>query len=81
MKRALADEEWSLRAVTTGETIERVKANDLLRLIAEATWHCGDPGMQFDTTVNDWHTCPNTGRINASNRRAHDDHCTGHHCR
>ncbi|KAF0169917.1 MAG: ribonucleoside-diphosphate reductase alpha chain, partial [Limisphaerales bacterium] len=49
------------------ELVERVKARDLLRLIAEATWHCGDPGMQFDTTINDWHTCPNTGRINASN--------------
>ena len=67
MRRALADEEWELKAVTTGEIIERVKARDLLRLIAEATWHCGDPGMQFDTTINDWHTCPNTGRINASN--------------
>ena len=67
MKRALADEEWDLKAVTTGEVIERVKAKDLLKLIAEATWHCGDPGMQFDTTINDWHTCPNTGRINASN--------------
>ena len=67
MKRALDDEEWELRAVTTGEILERVRARDLLRLIAEATWHCGDPGMQFDTTTNDWHTCPNTGRINASN--------------
>jgi ribonucleoside-diphosphate reductase alpha chain len=67
MKAALADEEWSLKAVTTGEVMERVKAKGLLRLIAEATWHCGDPGMQFDTTVNDWHTAPNTGRINASN--------------
>ena len=67
MRRAMADEEWELRAVTTGEIIERLKARDLLRLIAEATWHCGDPGMQFDTTINDWHTCPNTGRINASN--------------
>ncbi len=67
MKRALNDEEWELKAVTTGEVMERVKARDLLRLIAEATWHCGDPGMQFDTTTNDWHTCPNTGRINASN--------------
>jgi len=67
MKRALADEEWSLKAVMTGEVLERVKARDLLWLIAEATWHCGDPGMQFDTTINDWHTCPNTGRINASN--------------
>ncbi|MBI3996693.1 MAG: vitamin B12-dependent ribonucleotide reductase [Candidatus Omnitrophica bacterium] len=67
MKRALTDEEWDLKAATTGEVIERAKARDLLRLIAEATWHCGDPGMQFDTTINDWHTCPNTGRINASN--------------
>jgi ribonucleoside-diphosphate reductase alpha chain len=67
MRRALADEEWDLKAVTTGEVIERVKARDLLRLIAEATWHCGDPGMQFDTTINDWHTCPNTGPITASN--------------
>jgi ribonucleoside-diphosphate reductase alpha chain len=67
MKRALADEQWDLKAVTTGEIIERVSARDILRLIAEATWHCGDPGMQFDTTINDWHTCPNTGRINASN--------------
>jgi ribonucleoside-diphosphate reductase alpha chain len=67
MKRALADEEWDLKGVRGGEIVERVKAKDLLRLIAEATWHCGDPGMQFDTTVNDWHTCPNTGRINASN--------------
>ena len=67
MKRALADEEWDLRAVTTGETVETVKAKEILRLISEATWHCGDPGMQFDTTINDWHTCPNSGRINASN--------------
>ncbi len=67
MKGALVDEAWDLKAVTTGEVIEQVKAKDLLRLIAEATWHCGDPGMQFDTTINDWHTCPNTGRINASN--------------
>ena len=67
MKRALADEEWDLKAVTTGEVIERTSARELLRLIAEATWHCGDPGMQFDTTINDWHTVPHTGRINASN--------------
>jgi len=67
MKRALAADDWELKAVTTGEVMERVQAKDLLRLIAEATWHCGDPGMQFDTTINDWHTVPNTGRINASN--------------
>jgi ribonucleoside-diphosphate reductase alpha chain len=67
MRGALEDGDWKLRAVTTGETVERVKAKRLLRLIAEATWHCGDPGVQFDTTINDWHTCPNSGRINASN--------------
>src|SRR5882762_6691898 len=44
-----------------------IPARELLQKIAEATWFCGDPGMQFDTTINAWHTCPNTGRINASN--------------
>ena len=80
MKRALNDEEWELKAVTTGEVMERVKARDLLRLIAEATWHCGDPGMQFDTTTNDWHTCPNTGRINASNPCAEYVHLDNSAC-
>ena len=47
--------------------IETVKARELLRRIAQATWECGDPGMQFDTTINNWHTCANSGRINASN--------------
>ena len=50
-----------------GEVMDTYKARDLMRQIAEATHVCGDPGMQFDTTVNDWHTCPNTARINASN--------------
>ena len=50
-----------------GAPMETYKARDLMRQIAEATHICGDPGMQFDTTVNDWHTCPNTARINASN--------------
>jgi ribonucleoside-diphosphate reductase alpha chain len=53
--------------VTTGEVVSTHRARELMRQIAEATWICGDPGMQFDTTVNDWHTCPNTARINASN--------------
>ena len=44
-----------------------MRARDLMRQIAEAAWKCADPGMQFDTLINDWHTCPNTGRINASN--------------
>jgi ribonucleoside-diphosphate reductase alpha chain len=67
MRAVLDDGEWQTRAVTTGEVIATYKARDLMRQIAEATWICGDPGMQFDTTVNDWHTCPNSGRINASN--------------
>ena len=45
----------------------RIKARDLMRMIAESTYFCGDPGMQYDTTINDWHTCSNTARINASN--------------
>ncbi len=59
--------EWVLKAVTTGEPLERMGAPELLREIAEAAWECGDPGMQFDTTINDWHTCPANGRIDASN--------------
>src|SRR5438034_1086850 len=67
MRAALEGRPWSTRYVTNGAVAETRPARDLLRLIAEATWQCGDPGMQFDTTINDWHTCPNTGRINASN--------------
>ncbi|HXH07877.1 MAG TPA: vitamin B12-dependent ribonucleotide reductase [Vicinamibacterales bacterium] len=67
MRAVLDDGEWQTRAVTTGEVMDTYRARDLMRMIAEATWICGDPGMQFDTTINDWHTCPNTGRINASN--------------
>ncbi len=58
---------WSTRYVTTGEVCETMQARDVLREIAQATWHCGDPGMQYDTTINSWHTCSNTARINASN--------------
>ena len=47
--------------------MDTYKARDLMRLIAEGTYICGDPGMQFDTTINEWHTCPNTARINARN--------------
>jgi ribonucleoside-diphosphate reductase alpha chain len=53
--------------VTDGRVMDTYKAADLMRQIAEATHVCGDPGMQFDTTINDWHTCPGTARINASN--------------
>jgi len=67
MRAALEGRSWSTRYVTTGEVAETMPARDLLRQIAEATHQCGDPGMQFDTTINEWHTCPNTGRINASN--------------
>jgi ribonucleoside-diphosphate reductase alpha chain len=61
------DDDWNLKAVTTGKTIETVKARSIFRQIAEAAWKCADPGMQFDTTINHWHTAPNAGRINASN--------------
>ncbi len=67
MRAALDDGEWQTRAVTTGEVVDTYKAKDLLKLIAEGTYVCGDPGMQFDTTINEWHTCSNTDRIYASN--------------
>ena len=55
------------RAVKDGRPVQTFKARELLRKISDATWHCGDPGMQYDTTVNRWHTSKNTARINASN--------------
>ena len=61
------DQDWKLKGVLTGETIETVRARELMREISEAAWACADPGMQYDTTINEWHTCPATGRINASN--------------
>src|SRR5215510_3229907 len=68
MRAVLDDGEWETRAVLPPhQVMGRYKARDLMRQIAEGTWICGDPGMQFDTTINDWHTCPNTARINASN--------------
>jgi ribonucleoside-diphosphate reductase alpha chain len=67
MRAVLDDGEWQTKAILTGEVMGTYKARGLMHQIAEATWVCGDPGMQFDTTVNDWHTCPNTARINASN--------------
>jgi ribonucleoside-diphosphate reductase alpha chain len=67
MEAVLEDRDWDLKAVTTGETIQRVKARELMRQVSEATWECADPGMQYDTTINRWHTAPNTGRINGSN--------------
>jgi ribonucleoside-diphosphate reductase alpha chain len=67
MQAVQEDREWKTRYVTSDEVCDTYKARDLLRMIAEGTYFCGDPGMQFDTTINDWHTCANTGRINASN--------------
>lgn len=67
MQAVEADEDWDLKAVTTRKTVKTVKARELLRQFAEAAWECADPGMQFDTTINKWHTAPNAGRINASN--------------
>jgi ribonucleoside-diphosphate reductase alpha chain len=67
MRSVLDDGAWQTRAVLGGKPMETYKARELMHGIAEGTWVCGDPGMQFDTTVNEWHTCPNTARINASN--------------
>src|SRR5438093_12364395 len=67
MQAVLDDADWHLRAVTTGEVLQTMKARKLFRQIADAAWQCADPGMQFDTTINRWHTASNTGRINASN--------------
>ncbi|MGI8491636.1 MAG: LAGLIDADG family homing endonuclease [Acidimicrobiales bacterium] len=67
MEAVVDNGEWDLKAITTGETIQTVKARDLFRQIAKAAWECADPGMQFDTTINRWHTAPITGRINGSN--------------
>ena len=62
-----AGESWDLIARNGGETIKTVDAKDLMKQVADAAWRCADPGIQYDTTINNWHTCPNSGRINASN--------------
>ncbi len=67
MRAVLDNGTWQTRAVVDGRPMDTYKARDLMRMIAEATHVCGDPGMQFDTTINEWHTCPNSDRINASN--------------
>ncbi|MBA3364283.1 MAG: vitamin B12-dependent ribonucleotide reductase [Actinobacteria bacterium] len=67
MEAAESDSDWNLTARTDGVVVETVKARKLLRDMAEAAWKCADPGVQYDTTINSWHTLPNTGRINASN--------------
>ena len=63
----MAGGKWQTRFRTTGEVCETLDAKDLWRQVAEAAWGCADPGVQYDSTINRWHTCPNTGRINASN--------------
>ncbi len=67
MYAVVRDGEFTTRAVKDGHPVQTYKARDLLRKISDATWHCGDPGMQYDTTTNRWHTSKNTARINASN--------------
>jgi ribonucleoside-diphosphate reductase alpha chain len=67
MERAEHGEEWELTARNGGDVIDRVNARELLDQLADAAWRCADPGVQYDTTINEWHTCPNSGRINASN--------------
>ncbi len=67
MRAVLDDGIWETRAVTSDAVVDTYRARDLMRLIAEGTHVCGDPGMQFDTTINEWHTCPDTDRIYASN--------------
>jgi ribonucleoside-diphosphate reductase alpha chain len=67
MNAVLADGEWQTRARITGKPMDTYKARDLMQKIAGSAWVCGDPGMQYDTTINDWHTCAATDRIHASN--------------
>ncbi|UDY36806.1 vitamin B12-dependent ribonucleotide reductase [Dermatobacter hominis] len=67
MQAALDGRDWELTARTTGDVVDRVPARQILREIAEASWECADPGVQFDTTINRWNTTPSAGRIEASN--------------
>jgi ribonucleoside-diphosphate reductase alpha chain len=67
MQAVEADRDWWTRNVTDGSPAQKLRARDLLKKISESAWHCGDPGMQYDSTVNRWHTCKATARINASN--------------
>src|ERR1700742_2193396 len=67
MERAERGDDWELTARVDGAEIDRVNARELLEQLADAAWRCADPGIQYDTTINAWHTCPNSGRINASN--------------
>ena len=67
MNAVVRDSDWSTKSVTNRKPVETFRARTLMRKMADAAWVCGDPGMQYDTTINDWHPCINTARINASN--------------
>ncbi|HEY5564027.1 MAG TPA: vitamin B12-dependent ribonucleotide reductase, partial [Rhodothermia bacterium] len=67
MTAVVEDKDWQVKSILTGNPMATYRARDLMRQIAEASWICGDPGMQFHTTINEWNTCPNTAPINASN--------------
>jgi len=67
MRAVEEDRDWWTRNVTDGKPVEQYRARDLMQEMSESAWHCGDPGMQYDSTVNRWHTCKATNRINASN--------------
>ncbi len=67
MRAVVEDREWALTSRVDGKVVETTRARELMQKVTEAAWLCGDPGMQFDTTINAWHTCPESDRINASN--------------
>src|SRR5690606_38269496 len=67
LKAVEADGEWTLRNRASNKPGKTLRARDLWETIASAAWNCADPGIQYDTTINEWHTCPADGRINASN--------------
>jgi len=67
MRAVVEDKDWWTKNVADGQPVDKLRARDLMMKISDSTWRCGDPGMQYDTTVNRWHTCKSTARINASN--------------
>ena len=67
MRAVIDDKDWWTKNVADGQPVDKLRARDLMTKISDSTWHCGDPGMQYDTTINRWHTSKNTARINASN--------------
>ncbi len=80
MRVVETDGDFGLRARKTGEVIETVRAKELFRSITQAAWECADPGIQYDDTINDWHTCPESGRISASNPCAEFMHLDNSSC-